>query len=95
MHLLSMYKNKVLKPKCSPTRRLNVLFYMNKICTDIVLIYCSYANKEKVVFASLYLLCYLCYLYNVAHTQETRGTDPSLDQCWATVYDAGPTLIQQ
>ena len=27
--------------------------------------------------------------------QETRVTDPSLVQCWSTVYDAGPTLNQQ
>ena len=27
-------------------------------------------------------------------SQQTRDIDPKLDQCWATVYDAGPTLVQ-
>ena len=26
--------------------------------------------------------------------QQTRDIHPMLDQCWATVYDAGPALIQ-
>ena len=27
-------------------------------------------------------------------SQQTRDIDLMLDQCWATVYDAGPTLVQ-
>ena len=27
-------------------------------------------------------------------SRDTRGTDPTLDQCWTSVGDAGPTLIQ-
>ena len=27
-------------------------------------------------------------------SQQTGDIDPVLDQCWATVYDAGPTLVQ-
>ena len=27
-------------------------------------------------------------------SQKTRDIDPMLDQCWATVYDAGPILVQ-
>ena len=29
----------------------------------------------------------------VATFQQTRDIDPMLKQCWATVYDAGPTLV--
>ena len=29
-----------------------------------------------------------------SHSQQTRDIDPMLDQCCATVYDAGPTLVQ-
>ena len=31
----------------------------------------------------------------VPTSQQTRDIEPLLDQCWSTVYDAGPTLIQQ
>ena len=38
------------------------------------------------------------YIYTLVSTrittQRTRVTDPMLDQCWATVWDAGPTSIQ-
>ena len=30
----------------------------------------------------------------VVYTQQTRDIDLMLVQCWATVYDAGPTLDQ-
>ena len=34
-------------------------------------------------------------LTNAWSSQRTRYVDPLLDQCWASVCDAGPTLIQQ
>ena len=30
-----------------------------------------------------------------ANTEQTRGFDPMLSQCWASVEDDGPTLTQQ
>ena len=31
--------------------------------------------------------------YRIAN-QQTRDIDPIMNQCWSTVYDSGPTLVQ-
>ena len=33
-------------------------------------------------------------VYAAVYTQQTRGIHPMLFQCWANVFDAGPTLKQ-
>ena len=49
-------------------------------------------------FLAFILMSYISpvtHRWVVISTQQTPDTDPLLDQCWPSVVDGGPTLIQQ
>ena len=56
---------------------------------------CSLFNFQRPVLALGFKVreSRLCLLF-VNSTEQTQDIDPILNQSWATVYDAGPTLFQ-
>ena len=43
---------------------------------------------ETIIISTMLDKCQDCVL----RSKRTQGIDPMLGQCWATIYDGGPTL---
>ena len=77
---------------CSHFGALNLSYILPSLSYQVFIYTSTEACEGKVLISRGEETCYLSE--NLEPTQQTRDIDPMLDQCWSTVYDAGPTLIQ-
>ena len=55
---------------------------------------CVYPFINTNVLCMMYFEYEINLLYYLIPHQQARHIDPILDQCWPTVFDVGPTLVQ-